>query len=173
DRPRRRRAEDDDWPSPQSATAVADGEHVPPGPPAPDLGTRTAGAGGSGFGAAEEHSRPQSATAGAEYAPQTGGGAEGEDDAEDEVTSKGLPKRTPRITAPAAPPRQRGTGVDADALRRRLGGFRRGADAGRRDVEAEIAEQTGQNQVPSVVRAVPGTAVSEEATGGTVEEASS
>ncbi|MEU8467223.1 nitrate- and nitrite sensing domain-containing protein [Streptomyces sp. NPDC029006] len=77
-----------------------------------------------------------------------------EDDAE-VVTSKGLPKRTPRITAPAAPPRQRTESVDADALRRRLGGFRRGAVAGYRDVEAEIAGHTT------------------EATGGTAEEASS
>ncbi|MFG3293653.1 nitrate- and nitrite sensing domain-containing protein [Streptomyces sp. NPDC048179] len=171
DRPRRRRARDDDWPGAQPVSAAADGEYVPSGRPASDLDARTADAGGSGFGVGEEHSRPLPATADAEYAPQAGGAVE--DDAEDEVTSKGLPKRTPRITAPAAPPRQRGTGVDADALRRRLGGFRRGADAGRRDVEAEIAEQTGQNQVPSAVRAVPGTAVSEEATGGTAEEASS
>ncbi|OLZ62721.1 histidine kinase [Streptomyces sp. IMTB 2501] len=99
----------------------------------------------------------------------TGGarGADGADGdeipAEDEaeaVTAKGLPKRTPKITAPAAtPPRQRSTGVDAEALRRRLGGFRSGAQAGYRDVEAEIAEQTGQFRTP--------------ATGGTVEEASS
>ncbi|MEU1160609.1 nitrate- and nitrite sensing domain-containing protein [Streptomyces sp. NPDC005921] len=171
DRPRRRRAEDDDWPS--ARPAAADGEYAPSGSPASDLDARPAAAGRSGFGVGEEHSRPLPATADAEYASQAGGAVEDEDDAEDEVTSKGLPKRTPRITAPAAPPRQRGTGVDADALRRRLGGFRRGADAGRRDVEAEIAEQTGQNQVPSAVRAAPGTAVSEEATGGTVEEASS
>ncbi|MET9085667.1 nitrate- and nitrite sensing domain-containing protein [Streptomyces sp. NPDC004237] len=171
DRPRRRRGGGDDWPGAQPVNGAVDGEYAPSGPSASDLDARTAGAGGSGFGVGEEHSRPLAATADAEYASQAGGADE--DDAEDEVTSKGLPKRTPRITAPAAPPRQRGTGVDADALRRRLGGFRRGADAGRRDVEAEIAEQTGQNQVPSAVRAVPGTAVSEEATGGTVEEASS
>ncbi|WP_328873811.1 nitrate- and nitrite sensing domain-containing protein [Streptomyces sp. NBC_00287] len=73
---------------------------------------------------------------------------------EDQLTEKGLPKRTPKITAPTEPPRQRSASVDADALRRRLGGFRRGAEAGYRDVQAEIAE-------------------SEEATGGTVEEASS
>ncbi|MFF8995191.1 nitrate- and nitrite sensing domain-containing protein [Streptomyces sp. NPDC014983] len=83
---------------------------------------------------------------------------EAEDDdgeAEERLTSKGLPKRTPKITAPAPPPRQRSTSVDAEALRRRLGGFRRGAQAGYRDVEAEIADH------------------SEEATGGPVEEASS
>ncbi|MEW2298769.1 nitrate- and nitrite sensing domain-containing protein [Streptomyces sp. NPDC006655] len=135
------------------STAAGDGERVPPGS---GDGTRT---GADAFGGTEEHARPLPAPA--------------EADAEDPVTSKGLPKRTPKITAPAPPPRQRGTGVDAEALRRRLGGFRRGADAGRRDVEAEIAEQTGQNQVPSNAPAGRATAVSEEATGGTVEEASS
>ncbi|MFI9826199.1 nitrate- and nitrite sensing domain-containing protein [Streptomyces sp. NPDC051913] len=83
---------------------------------------------------------------------------------DEQLTAKGLPKRTPKITAPAEPPRQRSASVDAEALRRRLGGFRRGADAGYRDVEAEIAEQTGQTRTP---------AQSEEATGGTPEEASS
>nr|WP_253195391.1 nitrate- and nitrite sensing domain-containing protein [Streptomyces sp. JHA26] len=84
------------------------------------------------------------------------------------VTAKGLPKRTPKLTTPAAVPRPRTAGsVDAEALRRRLGGFRRGAEAGRRDVEAEIAERTERNQVP------PAAGTTEEATGGTVEEASS
>ncbi|CAL9434948.1 nitrate- and nitrite sensing domain-containing protein [Streptomyces sp. enrichment culture] len=90
--------------------------------------------------------------------------------AEDEpVTAKGLPKRTPKITAPVAPPRSRSGSVDAEALRRRLGGFRRGADAGRRDAEAELAaERSRGDRTPS------GTdAATEEATGGTVEEASS
>ncbi|MER8060042.1 MULTISPECIES: nitrate- and nitrite sensing domain-containing protein [unclassified Streptomyces] len=86
-------------------------------------------------------------------------GAADEDDGDggvgERVTSKGLPKRTPKITAPAPPPRQRSTSVDAEALRRRLGGFRRGAQAGYRDVEAESADH------------------SEEATGGPIEEASS
>ncbi|MGW0595533.1 nitrate- and nitrite sensing domain-containing protein [Streptomyces sp. NPDC002776] len=106
-------------------------------------------------------------------APATGEDPPGEaetehgraDDDEDQLTAKGLPKRTPKITAPAEPPRMRSASVDADALRRRLGGFRQGAAAGYRDVEAEIAEGTGRG----------GAAVSEseEATGGTVEEASS
>ncbi|MFJ9891842.1 nitrate- and nitrite sensing domain-containing protein [Streptomyces sp. NPDC091280] len=89
---------------------------------------------------------------------------------EDPVTDKGLPKRTPKITQPAQAPRKRTGTVDAEALRRRLGGFRAGASAGYRDVEAEIAERTGQNPVPAP-RGV--TAPSEETTGGTVEEASS
>jgi signal transduction histidine kinase len=84
------------------------------------------------------------------------------------VTEKGLPKRTPKLTTPAAAPRPRPSGsVDADALRRRLGGFRRGAEAGRRDVEAEIADRTGPHQAPVDAD------TTEEATGGTVEEASS
>ncbi|WP_053852878.1 nitrate- and nitrite sensing domain-containing protein [Streptomyces sp. NRRL B-24085] len=89
---------------------------------------------------------------------------------EEPLTDKGLPKRTPKITAPTAPaPRRRNASVDADALRRRLGGFRRGAEAGYRDVEAEIKEQTGETQLPAAEQRT----ASEEATGGTAEEASS
>ncbi|MFF8266109.1 nitrate- and nitrite sensing domain-containing protein [Streptomyces sp. NPDC016562] len=65
------------------------------------------------------------------------------------LTDKGLPKRTPRnVTAvrapadaapPAAPHR-----VDADELRRRLGGFYQGAQDGRRVVAAEFAQDQGQ-----------------------------
>ncbi|MEV5435377.1 nitrate- and nitrite sensing domain-containing protein [Streptomyces sp. NPDC052682] len=102
----------------------------------------------------------------------SGGEAEAEHartpDEEERVTDKGLPKRTPKISTPTQAPRQRTASVDAEALRRRLGGFRRGAEAGYRDVEAEIAEKTGQNKSPYA-----GPAESEEATGGTVEEASS
>ncbi|WP_436738910.1 sensor histidine kinase [Streptomyces sp. BBFR102] len=57
------------------------------------------------------------------------------------VTDKGLPKRTPKLTAPTAAPKKRVGGVDAEKLRHRLGGFHSGAQAGRRDVEAEIADQ--------------------------------
>lgn len=110
-----------------AAPASAEGGDTPGGPLAAGDAQRTAAAGGDDEAAAEA----------------------------EPVTSKGLPKRTPRITAPAAPPRQRATGVDAEALRRRLGGFRQGAQAGYREVAAETAERT------------------EEATGGTVEEASS
>ncbi|HZF91951.1 nitrate- and nitrite sensing domain-containing protein [Streptomyces sp.] len=99
------------------------------------------------------------------------------DEGEEPLTDKGLPKRTPKITAPATAPRPRAGGVDAEALRRRLGGFRRGAEAGRRDVEAEIAEQTAETPAPGTPaphhRTTAGHAHAEEATGGTVEEASS
>ncbi|MEU1279107.1 nitrate- and nitrite sensing domain-containing protein [Streptomyces sp. NPDC005805] len=56
----------------------------------------------------------------------------------DRVTDKGLPKRTPRLVEPAAPAERSGS-VDAEALRRRLGGFQQGARDGRRDAEAELA----------------------------------
>ncbi|MFH9724160.1 nitrate- and nitrite sensing domain-containing protein [Streptomyces sp. NPDC017254] len=81
------------------------------------------------------------------------------------VTDKGLPKRTPQVVRPAGAattPRQ--GGVDAEALRRRLGGFHQGAKAGRRDVEAEI--DTARTEAG-------GTARTEEMTGDTVEEARS
>ncbi|MFF9767429.1 nitrate- and nitrite sensing domain-containing protein [Streptomyces sp. NPDC014636] len=133
--------------------APADGEDTPQGPPAGGHETRTGGAGGNttAEGEAEAEATPTSAPA----------------EPEERLTSKGLPKRTPKITAPAAPPRQRAGGVDADALRRRLGGFRRGAEAGYRDVEAEITERTAGHQRPTSY------AHAEESTGGTAEEASS
>ncbi|WP_425244603.1 nitrate- and nitrite sensing domain-containing protein [Streptomyces citrinus] len=74
------------------------------------------------------------------------------------LTDKGLPKRTPKVTAAAPAPKPRTGSVDADALRRRLGGFHRGAQEGRRDVEVELAEDP---------------VLSGEAKGDTAEEASS
>lgn len=87
------------------------------------------------------------------------------------LTDKGLPKRTPRITAPTptAPPPRAG-GVNADELRRRLGGFHQGAKEGRRDVEAEIAEQSGETRMPA---AVEYRTEAVDTTGGTSEEESS
>ncbi|MFI8948562.1 nitrate- and nitrite sensing domain-containing protein [Streptomyces sp. NPDC053750] len=102
--------------------------------------------------------------------PDEGAARGGASEPAEPVTDKGLPKRTPKLTTPAAAvPRPRTAGsVDAEALRRRLGGFRRGAEAGRRDVEAEIADRTERHQAPS-----DPAGTTEEATGGTVEEASS
>ncbi len=128
-----------------------------PGGPAPDNAPAPGGP------------APRPSLAGdAEGGPEHARVADGPVD-EEPVTAKGLPKRTPKITAPVAPPRPRSGSVDAEALRRRLGGFRQGADAGRRDVEAELAaERSRGDRTPS------GTdATTEEATGGTVEEASS
>ncbi|MFB6614495.1 nitrate- and nitrite sensing domain-containing protein [Streptomyces sp. NPDC056367] len=73
------------------------------------------------------------------WLPRQGSHPDGED-----VTDKGLPKRTPRSVTAAgraddvrpAPPRR----VDADELRRRLGGFYQGAQDGRRVFAAEVAE---------------------------------
>lgn len=133
-------------PDPAGHEPVVDSESGPQGPPVPDSGSD---AGGDD---SREHER----------AP---------DEEEDRVTDKGLPKRTPKITAPTTAPRQRSGAVDAEALRRRLGGFRQGAQAGYRDVEAEIAEGTASHQRPATGAAGP--AGSGESTGGTVEEASS
>ncbi|MCM2388001.1 sensor histidine kinase [Streptomyces albipurpureus] len=58
----------------------------------------------------------------------------------DRVTDKGLPKRTPKIVKPAAAPGERTGSVDAEDLRRRLGGFQRAADQGRREAEAQVAQ---------------------------------
>ncbi|NEY33634.1 histidine kinase [Streptomyces sp. PRKS01-65] len=115
--------------------------------------------------------RPAPAGSGAESEPAHDRAADEPHEADEPVTDKGLPKRTPKITTPGSSPRPRTGSVDAEALRRRLGGFHRGAEAGRRDVEAEIAEQTTQTQAPTNGTARPAT--SEEATGGTVEEATS
>lgn len=81
------------------------------------------------------------------------------------VTDKGLPKRTPKVVQPATAPSERSGSVDADALRRRLGGFHQGAKDGRRDAEAEIAEITDQTETEA------GTEAAEA--GDTVEEARS
>ncbi|MGX1314429.1 signal transduction histidine kinase [Streptomyces calvus] len=166
-----------------------DSRPAEPAPPArtpedtaPDVDLPGAGHAAGAAGPAAPHSedavgrgalptRPRPAGAGDEHTrvpdgPDGQDGPDGEDD--EQVTAKGLPKRTPRITAPAETQRPRGGSVDAEALRRRLGGFRRGADAGRRDVEAELAERTGHHRAPT-----DQTTTSEEATGGTVEEASS
>ncbi|MEU6760986.1 nitrate- and nitrite sensing domain-containing protein [Streptomyces sp. NPDC046853] len=84
------------------------------------------------------------------------------------VTDKGLPKRTPKITAPEpVVPKARGGSVDAEALRKRLGGFHQGAISGRRDVEAELNER-GEHTAESAE-----TAETENNMGDTVEEASS
>ncbi|MET8680412.1 nitrate- and nitrite sensing domain-containing protein [Streptomyces sp. NPDC004647] len=77
------------------------------------------------------------------------------------ITDKGLPKRTPKATAPAEPRHERSKSVDADALRRKLGGFQQGALNGRRDAEAEaeVAESAGDHHTGALDE------------GGTVEEA--
>ncbi|MFC8941049.1 nitrate- and nitrite sensing domain-containing protein [Streptomyces griseoincarnatus] len=146
--------------APESAVP-APGGHVPeqnvpaPGGHAPETAVPAPGGHVPGTAA------PDTPAGRPEHARVADGGGDGAVD-EEPVTAKGLPKRTPKITAPVAPPRPRSGSVDAEALRKRLGGFRRGADAGRRDVEAELAAERPR-----------GDDTTEEATGGTVEEASS
>ncbi|MFG2995968.1 nitrate- and nitrite sensing domain-containing protein [Streptomyces sp. NPDC048340] len=64
------------------------------------------------------------------------------------VTDKGLPKRTPRVVAAGRGDdvRPEPSRVDADELRRRLGGFYRGAQDGRRVAAAEIAQDRNQHR---------------------------
>ncbi|MFD7614942.1 nitrate- and nitrite sensing domain-containing protein [Streptomyces sp. NPDC059828] len=85
---------------------------------------------------------------------------DGVDGVDEPVTDKGLPKRTPKVVAQPAPPRRTGGSVDAEQLRRRLGGFHQGAKEGRRDVEAELTAAVTEKQQ------------SEESheSGGTIEE---
>ncbi|MGW9045709.1 sensor histidine kinase [Streptomyces lydicus] len=70
--------------------------------------------------------------------------------AEKRRTALGLPKRTPKVVAqqqaPTAP--RKSGAANAEALRRRLGGFQQGARVGRREVEAEIAERTAEQTIP-------------------------
>ncbi|MFJ6945754.1 nitrate- and nitrite sensing domain-containing protein [Streptomyces wuyuanensis] len=84
---------------------------------------------------------------------------------EEPVTDKGLPKRTPKVVAPLGAPKERRRSVDADELRRRLGGFHQGAKEGRRDVEAELADTTGTHGTEQKSQS--------EESGDTVEEAHS
>lgn len=100
------------------------------------------------------------------------GGAEAHERAEaaapGPVTGKGLPKRTPQQVDSLAPRPERTGQVDAEELRRRLGGFRRGAEDGRRAAEAEAAGGVDPTRPEATAEseASPGT-------GDTVEEARS
>ncbi|MFF2652894.1 nitrate- and nitrite sensing domain-containing protein [Streptomyces sp. NPDC058045] len=140
---------------------------------------------------ADEAERPAQA-AGEQVPPQrTAGTPEQEAPRAERITDKGLPKRTPRLSEPSAVPGPRTGPVDADALRRRLGGFHQGAVAGRRDVAAELAaeqaESTEQAESadPADQAGTPGASpgrgadeaaagrTTDTAQGDTVEEASS
>ncbi|WP_324604033.1 nitrate- and nitrite sensing domain-containing protein [Streptomyces sp. LaPpAH-108] len=145
-----RRAQGDDWPGEGAESFDAEHERS---------GVREEGAAQARIPAPRSGEAPGEGTVHGRAADET--------ETEDRLTAKGLPKRTPKITAPEAPVAPRGGSVDAEALRRRLGGFRRGAQAGYRDVEAEIADRTGHDERPATGEHV------EEATGGPAEEASS
>ncbi|MFI1944076.1 nitrate- and nitrite sensing domain-containing protein [Streptomyces virginiae] len=87
------------------------------------------------------------------WLPRQGSHPADQAEGEGAVTDKGLPKRTPRTVpaksaaradGPPEPPRR----VDAEELRRRLGGFYQGAQDGRRVAAAELAQEQGPDQAP-------------------------
>ncbi|MFG2831180.1 nitrate- and nitrite sensing domain-containing protein [Streptomyces sp. NPDC048434] len=163
-------------PGPYAATTSGAGEHLRPeddghpgADPSPaDTGRPGApGDGPSGAGAPssdpyaigpDQHTRPETDATPTDAAPADASPAEEPADpqtaatpeAERRTTTMGLPKRTPKVVAqqqaPAAP-RKSGS-ANAEALRRRLGGFQAGARDGRREVEAEIAERTTELTIP-------------------------
>ncbi|WP_344119848.1 sensor histidine kinase [Streptomyces blastmyceticus] len=100
------------------------------------------------------HARPSALGAPAGPAPAVPGQGSAQ------VTGNGLPRRTPQPVPQRAEEPQVRQGVDAEALRRKLAGFQRGAAEGRRDAVAEIAARTTDSN-----QAGP------PAQGGTVEEA--
>ncbi|MFJ1565632.1 nitrate- and nitrite sensing domain-containing protein [Streptomyces erythrochromogenes] len=117
--------------------AEADPAEPPAGDPADQTFTAEPPAGDHAHAPAEADWLPRQGSHPAD--PADGGGP---------VTDKGLPKRTPRtVAAPRRedvrpqPPRR----VDAEELRRRLGGFYQGAQDGRRVVAAELAQDLQQD----------------------------
>ncbi|NXY96304.1 nitrate- and nitrite sensing domain-containing protein [Streptomyces sp. BR123] len=125
-----------------------------------------------GAAPAEPHGHTPAET---DWVPRQGSHAD-HDGPRDTVTAKGLPKRTPRTLAgrafpgstagfaagpgPAAPVPAPGAGttppaprrVDAEELRRRLGGFYQGTRDGRRVVAAELAQDTDQGDTAQEAR---------------------
>ncbi|MET9960995.1 nitrate- and nitrite sensing domain-containing protein [Streptomyces sp. NPDC006326] len=111
-------------------------------------------------GPAAERTPHSHATAEGDWVPRQGAHPEAEaadaSEAAGPVTGKGLPKRTPRVVAarrgeavqPSAPPRR----VDAEELRRRLGGFYQGTRDGRRVVAAELAQDTDRGDTAQEAR---------------------
>ncbi|MEV7378727.1 sensor histidine kinase [Streptomyces lydicus] len=143
------------------------GEHTRPedgAPPAADRtapsatgGTTPAAPAGPGPYAVgpEQHTRPgpdgaPTGVPATDAAPAEAAPESAELSAEKRRTALGLPKRTPKVVAqqqaPTAP--RKSGAANAEALRRRLGGFQQGARVGRRDVEAEIAERTAEQTIP-------------------------
>ncbi|WP_246530761.1 sensor histidine kinase [Streptomyces bathyalis] len=77
------------------------------------------------------------------------------------ITDKGLPKRTPHhVEAQSDPVQPRKQSPNAEEMRRRLGGFQRGAEHGRRDAAAETGAEENESDQPGA-----------QSDGGTAEEA--
>ncbi|MEV6679545.1 hypothetical protein AB0N09_22210, partial [Streptomyces erythrochromogenes] len=122
--------------------AEADPAEPPAGDPAGDPADQT-------FTAEPPAGDHAHAPAEADWLPRQGSHPADPADGGGPVTDKGLPKRTPRtVAAPRRedvrpqPPRR----VDAEELRRRLGGFYQGAQDGRRVVAAELAQDLEQDR---------------------------
>jgi len=148
-------------PGPYAATTGGAGEHLRPADDgAPGNEPAAAGAAPADPYAIgpDQHARP---AAGATPTDAAGGASPAEAPADPQTaaappagerrtTSMGLPKRTPKVVAqnqaPTAP--RKSGAANAEALRRRLGGFQAGARDGRREVEAEIAERTAELTIP-------------------------
>ncbi|MFD0270666.1 nitrate- and nitrite sensing domain-containing protein [Streptomyces sp. NPDC127106] len=148
-------------PEQAAAPAAPDAERLPP---ADQVHTA------HGDAPAEPHGH---APAEADWVPRQGSHGD-HDGPREAVTAKGLPKRTPRTPAgrafpgsgagfaagpgPAAPVPGPGTTspaprrVDAEELRRRLGGFYQGTRDGRRVVAAELAQDTDQGDTAQEAR---------------------
>ncbi|GGS97791.1 MULTISPECIES: nitrate- and nitrite sensing domain-containing protein [Streptomyces] len=142
-------------PAQSAAPAAPDAERMPPT-------DQVFTAGGGAPAAAEPH---RHAPADNEWVPRQG--SHPQPGITEAVTDKGLPKRTPRAvaaadrdrTAPgaaagpgAAPARPAPRRVDAEELRRRLGGFYQGTRDGRRVVAAELAQDTDQGDTAQEAR---------------------
>ncbi|MFI1886837.1 sensor histidine kinase [Streptomyces jumonjinensis] len=118
-----------------SDTHAAHDAHAAPGVPvAPDPSGATEHHTTAGHRPEEESARAGEPERAARSEPAAGAAP-----VWDRVTDKGLPKRTPKVVKPAAAPGERSGSIDADALRRRLGGFQQAAEKGRAEAEAEIA----------------------------------
>lgn len=134
-------------PGPYAATTHGTGDHLPDGDEGrPDPAPAAPVPGPAPAAGPDAEAPPAGEPAAGEAAdPETAAAPSGK-----RRTATGLPKRTPKVVAqqqaPAAP--RKSGAANAEALRRRLGGFQAGARVGRRDVEAEIAERTTEQTIP-------------------------
>ncbi|GAA2632619.1 nitrate- and nitrite sensing domain-containing protein [Streptomyces spororaveus] len=149
-----------DGPTPEEqllARVVPDAEPAAPGVPDPaeeiPAAPHTAAPVADVQEAAPETEPHTHAPAEGNWLPRQGSHPADQAEGEGAVTDKGLPRRTPRTVpakrearadGPPEPPRR----VDAEELRRRLGGFYQGAQDGRRVVAAELAQEQGSDQAP-------------------------
>ncbi|MFD7789343.1 ATP-binding protein [Streptomyces nojiriensis] len=149
-----------DEPSPEEqllARVVPDAEPAAPGVPDPaeeiPAAAHTTAPVADVPGTEPEPEPHTHAPAEGNWLPRQGSHPADRAEGEGAVTDKGLPKRTPRTVpakrtaradGPAEPPRR----IDAEELRRRLGGFYQGAQDGRRVVAAELAQDQGPDHAP-------------------------